>query len=102
MIVERRLQVRITRFSFFSLRASIFSARCSSTDGRFYRLGAFSVHLRPFFGRRRTLYLSDGWFFLRVRDSGLPHRLIGSRPPEDLPSPPPSGWSTGFMATPRV
>ena len=38
----------------------------------------------------------------RVRPSGLPHGLVGWRPPELLPSPPPSGWSTGFMATPRV
>ena len=40
--------------------------------------------------------------FLRVRPSGLPHGDTGCRPPELLPSPPPSGWSTGFMATPRV
>ena len=39
---------------------------------------------------------------LRVRPSGLPHGDTGCRPPDDLPSPPPSGWSTGFMATPRV
>src|SRR5262245_62525500 len=38
----------------------------------------------------------------RVRPSCLPHGLTGCRPPEDLPSPPPSGWSTGFMATPRT
>src|SRR4249919_1129540 len=39
---------------------------------------------------------------LRVRPSGLPHGLVGWRPPELLPSPPPSGWSTGFLATPRT
>src|ERR1700676_453097 len=33
---------------------------------------------------------------------GLPHGLTGWRPPELLPSPPPSGWSTGFIATPRT
>src|SRR5271165_4044040 len=33
---------------------------------------------------------------------GLPQGLTGWRPPEVLPSPPPSGWSTGFIATPRV
>src|SRR5690554_4878760 len=91
MIVERRLHVRITRFSFFSFRASIFSTRWSSTKGPFLRLRAISDHLRPFFVRRRTMYLFDGFFFLRVRDSGLPHGLTGLRPPEDLPSPPPSG-----------
>src|SRR5438552_17156139 len=45
--------------------------------------------------------LSDG-LGLRVRPSFLPHGLVGWRPPLDLPSPPPSGWSTGFMATPRT
>src|SRR6266542_47326 len=39
---------------------------------------------------------------LRVRPSFLPHGLVGWRPPLDFPSPPPSGWSTGFMATPRT
>ena len=37
--------------------------------------------------------------------SGLPScptGCVGWRPPLDLPSPPPSGWSTGFMATPRT
>src|SRR5581483_8112249 len=52
--------------------------------------------------RRRTISFCDGLFLLRVRPSGLPHGDTGWRPPELLPSPPPSGWSTGFMATPRV
>src|SRR6266571_270627 len=52
--------------------------------------------------RLRTMNLSEGLPFLRVRPSFLPHGLVGWRPPEDLPSPPPSGWSTGFMATPRT
>src|SRR6188474_429880 len=33
---------------------------------------------------------------------GLPHGVTGWRPPDVLPSPPPCGWSTGFMATPRL
>src|SRR5258705_5237647 len=33
---------------------------------------------------------------------GLPHGVTGWRPPEVLPSPPPCGWSTGFMETPRL
>src|SRR2546428_33314 len=45
--------------------------------------------------------LSDG-LGLRVRPSGFPHGLVGWRPPLDFPSPPPNGWSTGFMATPRT
>src|SRR2546426_5329451 len=32
----------------------------------------------------------------------LPHGEHGCRPPDDLPSPPPIGWSTGFIATPRT
>ena len=31
-----------------------------------------------------------------------PHGEHDGRPPEVLPSPPPIGWSTGFMATPRT
>src|SRR3990170_8676541 len=48
------------------------------------------------------MYLFDALFFLRVRPSFLPQGDVGWRPPEDLPSPPPSGWSTGFIATPRT
>src|SRR3954470_7754155 len=33
---------------------------------------------------------------------GRPHGDTGWRPPDLLPSPPPSGWSTGFIATPRT
>src|SRR5690606_23671245 len=53
--------------------------------------------------RPRTISLVD--VFLRRRvlvPSGCPHGETGGRPPEVLPSPPPSGWSTGFIATPRT
>src|SRR4026207_762012 len=40
----------------------------------------------------RVLYPRVGW----------PHGVTGLRPPEVLPSPPPCGWSTGFIATPRT
>src|SRR5687767_5296215 len=33
---------------------------------------------------------------------GLPHGVTGCRPPEVRPSPPPCGWSIGFIATPRT
>src|SRR5436305_13484578 len=56
---------------------------------------------RPF-PRRRRMNLSDDLPLRRVRPSFLPHGVVGWRPPEDLPSPPPNGWSTGFMATPRT
>ncbi len=38
----------------------------------------------------------------RVRPSGWPQGETGWRPPEVLPSPPPIGWSIGFIATPRT
>src|SRR3954464_10620351 len=38
MIVERRDQVLMTRFSFWELRTSTFLSRCSSTKGPFFRL----------------------------------------------------------------
>src|SRR5438552_16024097 len=45
----------------------------------------------------------DGFFLCRVFfPSTLPQGEVGGRPPEVLPSPPPSGWSTGLMATPRT
>src|SRR6056297_3011440 len=33
---------------------------------------------------------------------GLPQGVTGWRPPEVRPSPPPWGWSIGFIATPRT
>jgi hypothetical protein len=41
---------------------------------------------------------------LRVRKPlhGTPHGVQLGRPPEVRPSPPPCGWSMGFIATPRT
>src|SRR5262245_30218137 len=61
-----------------------------------------SYLLDPRVRRRRTMSFCDSLVLSRVRPSGLPHGDTGWRPPEVLPSPPPSGWSNGFMATPRV
>src|SRR5215212_2516910 len=53
--------------------------------------------------RPRTIILLEPFFRCLVfLPSTLPHGDVGGRPPELLPSPPPSGWSTGFMATPRT
>src|SRR4051812_32127522 len=52
--------------------------------------------------RRRTMSFEDSLVLSRVRPSGLPHGDTGWRTPDVLPSPPRSGWSNGFMATPRV
>src|SRR3954454_159195 len=104
MIVERRDQVLITRFSLREFRSSTFFNRWSSTNGPFFRLrGMPYPYLRdPRVRRRRTMSLEDSLVLSRVRPSGLPHGETGWRPPEVLPSPPPSGWSNGFMATPRT
>src|SRR5262249_12069171 len=53
--------------------------------------------------RPRTISLSDSLCLRRVRlpSVGTPHGVTGCRPPLDLPSPPPCGWSTGFIAEPR-
>src|SRR5215218_8503974 len=51
--------------------------------------------------RRRMIWASLA-LRRRVRPSGLPHGETGWRPPEVLPSPPPWGWSTGFITTPRT
>src|ERR671935_2627542 len=60
----------------------------------------FSLPLR----RGRTISLSDSLCLRRVRlpSVGTPHGVTGWRPPFDLPSPPPCGWSTGFIAEPRT
>src|SRR5262245_33589140 len=59
--------------------------------------------LSLYFFRRRTMSLSLSLAF-RVLSPLLicPHGEHGCLPPEDLPSPPPIGWSTGFIATPRT
>src|SRR5581483_7474810 len=54
--------------------------------------------------RPRTISLSDSLCLRRVRlpSVGTPHGVTGWRPLFDLPSPPPCGWSTGFIAAPRT
>src|ERR1035438_10798918 len=52
---------------------------------------------------RVTIHLSVR-LLLRVLNPrvGWPQGVTGWRPPEVLPSPPPWGWSTGFIETPRL
>src|SRR5690625_4022106 len=52
--------------------------------------------------RRRTIWRSLDLLARRVRPSGWPFGFTGCRPPEVRPSPPPCGWSTGFITTPRT
>mmetsp|Transcript_26786 Transcript_26786/g.58815 ORF Transcript_26786/g.58815 Transcript_26786/m.58815 type:complete len:212 (-) Transcript_26786:740-1375(-) len=54
--------------------------------------------------RRRMMRRAENLPSLRVRvPFFMPHGDLSERwPPELFPSPPPIGWSTGFIATPRV
>src|SRR5580692_1550819 len=57
----------------------------------FYLLLRFTINLSVRL-LLRVLYPRVGW----------PQGVTGCRPPEVLPSPPPCGWSTGFIETPRL
>ena len=50
------------------------------------------------------MYLLDGLFFLRVffPNAFFPQGVLGGKPVPVFPSPPPCGWSTGFIAEPRT
>src|SRR5439155_9149802 len=54
--------------------------------------------------RRRTMDEFDGFRFFRVLPplAGTPVGEHGCRPPDVRPSPPPIGWLTGFIDTPRL
>src|SRR4051794_18973224 len=98
--VDRRDHVLMTRFSFLRFISTTLIIKWSSTNGPFFK--DLGIGYRPLFLRRRRTIIESELFFLRVRPSGLPHGDTGWRPPDDLPSPPPSGWSIGFIATPRT
>ena len=103
-IVEVRDQVRIIRFSSGAFISSMRLISRSSTNGPFLELIG-SLRYFSFPRRRpRTINLSDSLCLRRVRlpSVGTPHGVTGCRPPFDLPSPPPCGWSTGFIAEPRT
>src|SRR5213593_1877498 len=99
--VERRAHVLTTRFSPLRFMVSIFLNRASTTYGPF--LMERAIDPSPYFFLRRTMSES---LSLRRRVLRplviLPHGEQGCLPPDDLPSPPPIGWSTGFIATPRT
>src|SRR5262249_70195 len=96
-IVERRDQVLTTFFCRELFSSSTLSRRCWSMNGPF-----LSERPMSYFLRRSTIYRSDG---LRRRVLaplvGRPHGVMGWLP-LPRPSPPPIGWSTGFIATPRT
>src|ERR1700676_439947 len=102
-IVERRDQVLMTFFSFFTFIASTFFSRWVSTNGPFFTERPISFSSYRFFALRLTMNLSVRLLFRVLKPRvGWPQGVTGLRPPEVLPSPPPCGWSTGFIDTPRL
>src|SRR5690242_837788 len=99
--VQRRAHVFSTRFSPLRLSVSIFRTRESTTYGPF--LMERAMRSPGYFVRRRTMKALPSLRRRVLRPLVfLPHGVVGWRPPELLPSPPPIGWSTGFIATPRT
>src|SRR5215467_11618149 len=100
-MVERRDQVRTTFFSLAALSTKSLASRWVSVNGPFLTDRPMYAYLFLLF--RVTIHLSVR-LLLRVLNPrvGWPQGVTGWRPPEVLPSPPPCGWSTGFMATPRL
>src|SRR3989344_3759160 len=112
-ISESRDQVLITVLSpVFSLE--IFFINFGSTNGPFFELLLIVFFYFPkfyilnsylTFGLLWTIHLDDHFFGLRVLRPPvtLPHIVFGRLVPRGcLPSPPPYGWSTGFIALPRT
>src|ERR1022692_3455908 len=63
----------------------------------------FLLTTNDYFVRRFTINLSVRLLFRVLYPRvGWPQGVTGCRPPEVLPSPPPCGWSTGFIETPRL
>src|SRR5688500_18149637 len=94
-IVDDRAQVLTTFFSLREFISSTFRRSLSSMYGPFFTLRAMSLQLAYLVAlprrRLRTMSLFDRFFACRVfTPSGFPHGETGGRPPDDLPSPPPS------------
>src|SRR5215207_10527622 len=103
-IVDALAQVLITRRSFVRLSVSIFSCSLASIYGPFLDdldTTCLLAYFR-FVVRRRTI-IESVRLLLRVRAcTGFPHLVLGWPPIGALPSPPPCGWSRGFIAEPRT
>ncbi len=70
-------------------------------DERFFTIVPFfiDVHVTLFL----IIYLSVVLFLLVLYPLvGIPQGVTGCLPPDVFPSPPPIGWSTGFITTPRT
>src|ERR1700709_2823191 len=103
-MVERRLQMLMTSWRPDARAASAFLSSEPSTNGPFQTERTMSGV--PYFFRlwrlMRMNLLVDLLERVFLPLVGLPHGVTGWRPPEVRPSPPPCGWSTGFMVTPRL
>src|SRR5882724_12086857 len=103
-MVERRLQILMTSWRPDERAASAFLSRDPSTNGPFQTERTMSGV--PYFFRlwrlRRMNRLVDLFDRVFLPLVGLPHGVTGWRPPEVRPSPPPCGWSIGFIETPRL
>ena len=108
-IVERRDQVLITDLSFAAFNASTFLSKLASAKGPFFSerdmLNPPYYFDNAFPSRLLTMSLLDALFFFLVfrPRAGLPQGVHGpGRPTGARPSPPPCGWSFGFMTEPRT
>src|ERR1700755_370372 len=103
-MVERRLQILMTSWRPDARAPSAFLSREPSTNGPFQTERTMSGV--PYFFRLRRLMrmnlLVDLFERVFLPLVGLPHGVTGWRPPEVRPSPPPCGWSIGFIVTPRL
>src|ERR1017187_5720475 len=100
-MVERRDHVRTTFFSLVLAITASLASRCVSVNGPF--LTDRPIYAYLFLLLCVTIHLSVR-LLLRVLNPrvGWPQGVTGGRPPEVLPSPPPWGWSTGFIVRPRL
>src|SRR5581483_9492563 len=98
IIVDDRLHVFTTRFSRVSFKCETFLMRESATNGPFFNDLAIGYAFRF-----RTII-----FVVRLLRRVFlpivicPHGVVGGRPDVERASPPPCGWSTGFIAIPRT
>src|SRR5882724_8390786 len=99
-MVERLDHVRMTFLLLVVTASLIFSVRCPSMNGPFLTERGIDQPFCP----RRLMIMPSVRLLLRVFNplDSCPQGEHGCRPPLVRPSPPPIGWSTGFIVTPRL
>src|SRR5215475_4245613 len=104
-MVERRLQILIISWRPDERAVSAFLRRKPSTKGPFHTERAMARPSYFFFRAWRLATMNLVVDLLRrvfLPLVGNPQGVTGWRPPDVRPSPPPCGWSMGFIATPRL